>query len=961
MGIFDKILPDLNKREVAKLEKIADKVVALDAEMQALSDDELKAKTKEFRERLGQDPSDDALDAILPEAFAVCREASWRSLGMKHFPVQIIGGLALHKGNIAEMKTGEGKTLVATLPAYLNALSGRGVHVVTVNDYLAKRDMEWMGKLYSFLGLTVGCVIHDVKPGTPERKAAYHSDITYGTNNEFGFDYLRDNMVKYKELMMQRPLNFAIVDEVDSILIDEARTPLIISGQAAKSTEMYTRANRFVRTLTAAPPKEDRGRTLFPSQSIDDEIEEAGDFILDEKDKKINLTGRGNKKAEQQFKVQNLADPENMEINHHIMQALKANYIMKRDVDYVVKDGEIIIVDEFTGRLMFGRRYSEGLHQAIEAKEGMSVKNESMTLATITIQNYFRMYKKLSGMTGTAKTEEEEFVDIYNMNVIMIPTNKPVVRDDMEDAVYSSEHGKFLAIVEDIVETHQTGQPVLVGTISIEKSERIADMLKKRGVKHNILNAKQHEHEARIVAEAGRLDMVTIATNMAGRGTDIILGGNPDFEAKQELRREGYDEETIGYAASFVPLETDEQKEARAKYTEYNERFKTERAEEQKRVIELGGLHIIGTERHESRRIDNQLRGRAGRQGDPGSTRFYISMEDELLRLFGGERMQAIVERLGVEEDTPIEAGLLSKSIENAQKKVEGRNFGVRKYVLQYDNVMNKQREIIYGERRKVLEGEDMRGNIISMLEDLVGEAVGSAVMGSKYPEEWDIANLDEALLMISRNYRGLALAEGELMKMDEQDLRERATDVMLRQYEDKEQEIGPEQMRDLERMILLAVIDQKWMDHIDAMDQLKTGIGLRGIGQQDPAAAYAQEGFDMFELMTESIKDDTVRYCYGVTLETRAERKAQTQGDTKEQKSEDDSFKSAAAEQQKSGGGKSGKGSGDFSAMPKERPKESVGGRHTPVKRTSEKVGRNDPCPCGSGKKYKNCCGKDA
>ena len=953
MGILDKILPDLNKREVAKLEKTAEKVLVLDAEMQALSDDELRAKTDEFKARLGDDPTDEELDNILPEAFAVCREASARSLGMKHFPVQVVGGLALHKGNIAEMKTGEGKTLVATLPAYLNALSGRGVHVVTVNDYLARRDMEWMGKLYSFLGLSVGCVIHDIKPGTPERKAAYDSDITYGTNNEFGFDYLRDNMVKYKEQMMQRPLNFAIVDEVDSILIDEARTPLIISGQAAKSTEMYTRANKFVKSLKAAPPKEERMRTIFPSQSIDDDNEELGDYNLDEKDKRINLTGLGNKKAEQTFGVQNLADPENMEINHHIMQALKANYIMKRDVDYVVKDGEIIIVDEFTGRLMFGRRYSEGLHQAIEAKEGMTVKNESMTLATITIQNYFRMYNKLSGMTGTAKTEEEEFVDIYNMNVISIPTNKPVVRDDMDDAVYSSEKGKFSAIIEDIVEKHATGQPVLVGTISIEKSELISNLLKKRGVKHNVLNAKQHENESRIVAEAGRMNMVTIATNMAGRGTDIILGGNPDFEAKQELRKLGYDEETIGFAASFVPLHTNEMKEARAKYTNFYERYKEERADEQRQVVELGGLHIIGTERHESRRIDNQLRGRAGRQGDPGSTRFYISMEDELLRLFGGERMQSIVERLGVDDDTPIEAGMLSKSIENAQKKVEGRNFGIRKYVLQYDNVMNKQREIIYGERRKVLEGEDMRDNVISMLDDLTNEAVDNTVMGSKYPEEWDMPRLDESLIAISRNYRGIGISNDELMKMNEGDLREKAQTIMLDLYESKEQEIEPERMRELERMILLAVIDQKWMDHIDAMDQLKTGIGLRGIGQQDPATAYAQEGFNMFELMTESIKDDTVRYCLGVTLETKSDRKSQMQGETKEQKTEEDTFKAAAREKQKT--------SGDFSAMPKERPKESTGGRQNTVRRTEEKVGRNDPCPCGSGKKYKNCCGKEA
>jgi len=955
MGIFDKILPDLNKREVAKLDKVAEKVLALDEQMQALSDAELKAKTDEFKERLSEDNSDGALDAILPEAFAVCREAAWRSLGMKHFPVQVVGGIALHRGNIAEMKTGEGKTLVATLPAYLNALSGKGVHVVTVNDYLAKRDMEWMGKLYTFLGLSVACIIHDIQPGSEERKAAYNADITYGTNNEFGFDYLRDNMVKYKEQMMQRPLNFAIVDEVDSILIDEARTPLIISGQAAKSTEMYTRADRFVRSLKAAPPKEERHKTLFPTQNIDDEIEEAGDYILDEKDKKINLTGRGNVNAEQHFKVENLADPQNMEVNHHIMQALKANYIMKKDVDYVVKDGEVIIVDEFTGRLMFGRRFSEGLHQAIEAKEGLQVKNESMTLATITIQNYFRMYQKLAGMTGTAKTEEEEFVDIYNMNVISIPTNKPVVRDDMDDSVYPTERGKFEAICDDIKEAHATGQPVLVGTISIEKSEIISDLLKKRGVKHNILNAKHHEQEARIVAEAGRLDMVTIATNMAGRGTDIILGGNPDFEAKQEMRKEGYDEEAISYAASFVPLETDELKEARRKYTEYYERFKEERAEEQRKVVELGGLHIIGTERHESRRIDNQLRGRAGRQGDPGSTRFYISMEDELLRLFGGERMQSIVGRLGVDDETPIEAGMLSRSIENAQKKVEARNFGIRKYVLQYDNVMNKQREIIYGERKKVLEGEDMRENIVSMIEDLTDDAVDGAVMGSKFSEEWDLPYLNDALLRISRRYDGLGLTENDFNGMHEDELKEIALAKMLELYEDKENEIGPERMRELERMILLMVIDGKWMDHIDAMDQLKTGIGLRGIGQQDPAAAYAHEGFMMFEEMTESIKEDTAKYCYGVTIETKSERKEQTSGAMKETKTEDDAYKSAAQEQ------KAAAKKGGVGGMPQERPKESMAGRKEPARRSGEKVGRNDPCPCGSGKKYKNCCGKAA
>ena len=994
MGLFDKILPDFNKRDVSKLEKVADKALALDEQMQALSDEELRAKTQEFRDRIAErvgdyDPTlthdeakeaharmEAALDEVLPEAFAVCREAAWRSLGMKHFPVQVVGGVALHKGNIAEMKTGEGKTLVATLPAYLNALSGRGVHVVTVNDYLAKRDMEWMGKLYTFLGLTVGCVIHSVEPGTEERRAAYLADITYGTNNEFGFDYLRDNMVKYAEQQMQRPLNFAIVDEVDSILIDEARTPLIISGTAQKSTEMYTRADRFVRTLTAAPPKEERPKSFIPMQNFDDEAEQAGDFILDEKDKKINLTESGIKKAEKAFGIENFSDPENMAVNHHIMQALKANYIMKRDVDYVEKDGEIIIVDEFTGRLMFGRRYSEGLHQAIEAKEGIQVRNESMTLATITIQNYFRMYQKLSGMTGTAKTEEEEFIDIYNMNVMVIPTNKPVIRDDADDAVYSTENGKFEAIVEEITAIHETGQPVLVGTISIEKSERISDMLKKRGVKHNILNAKQHEREAFIVAQAGRLGAVTIATNMAGRGTDIILGGNPDFEAKQEMAKEGFDEEMISYAASFVPLESEEMIQARARYTELLESFKDARAEEQQQVIGLGGLHIIGTERHESRRIDNQLRGRAGRQGDPGSTRFYISMEDELLRLFGGDRMQSIVGRLGVEEDEPIEAGMLSKSIENAQKKVEGRNFGIRKYVLQYDNVMNKQREIIYGERTKVLRGEDMRDNIQTMVDDLTDEAVEAAVMGSKYHDEWNFGVLDERLYGLTRKYKGLGLSDEERETISPDELKERAREIMEAFYEEKEEEIEPERMRELERTILLMVIDQKWMDHIDAMDQLKSGIGLRGYGQQDPAAAYAQEGFAMFEEMTESIKEDTVKFCYGVTIETRSERKEDTGALQAKKTESQDGFSEAASADggggaiaaannsggsgggNSSGGGKRGKGPAN---MPQDTPKEARADRPETVRRSGAKVGRNDPCPCGSGKKYKNCCGKNA
>ncbi|MDR1495952.1 MAG: preprotein translocase subunit SecA [Clostridiales Family XIII bacterium] len=925
MGFFEKVLPDLNKREVAKVEKTANLVMALEDATATLTDEALRAKTDEFKRRVQEEGEE--LNDILPEAFAVCREASRRSLGMMHFKVQVIGGIVLHQGRIAEMKTGEGKTLVATLSAYLNALSGKGVHVVTVNDYLAKRDMEWMGKLYSFLGLSVGCVIHGIS--SEERKESYNADITYGTNNEFGFDYLRDNMVIYEEDLMQRPLNYAIVDEVDSILIDEARTPLIISGQGETSTDLYGKADKYVAGL---------------KRDID--------FTMDEKDKTINLNEMGVEKTERYFGVDNFSDPENMELNHHVNQALRARNLMKRDVDYVVKDGEIIIVDEFTGRLMFGRRYSEGLHQAIEAKEGLKVKKESKTLATVTIQNYFRMYQKLAGMTGTAKTEEPEFLDIYNMNVVVIPTNKPVVRVDMEDSIYSTERGKFEAIADDIERAHEIGQPVLVGTISIEKSEAISDMLKKRGVRHNVLNAKQHDKEAKIVAEAGRLGMVTIATNMAGRGTDIILGGNPDFEAKREMTNNGYDEETISYAASFIPLEDEDLIEARRVYTELYDRYKTERADEQAKVVELGGLHIIGSERHESRRIDNQLRGRSGRQGDPGSTQFFISMEDELLRLFGGERMQTIVERLGVAEGEPIEAGILTKSIENSQKKVEGRNFGIRKYVLQYDNVMNKQREVIYADRRMVLEGADMRDRIMAMLEDLTNEAVDNAVMGLRFAEEWDFDHLHESLARISRKYKPRSYDEEELAALSPEILKEDVYSDFVKLYEEKESEIGEEVMRDLERMILLRVIDSKWMDHIDAMDQLRHGIGLRAIGQQDPAAAYAQEGFDMFELMTESIKEETVMFCFNVTVETKRERKKVASGgqEKKDERAED--FIAAATDD---GAG------GEFEGAPEQVDVPDRDGRQETVRRSKPKVGRNDPCPCGSGKKYKNCCGKNA
>ncbi len=891
MGFMEMVFGDLNTKEIKKLERIADQIEALDQSMQALSDEDLQAKTEEFKSRLAKG---ETLDDLLPEAFAVCREAAWRVLKLKHFRVQLIGGIVLHQGRIAEMKTGEGKTLVATLAAYLNALEGKGVHVVTVNDYLAKRDRDWMGQIYEFLGLTVGCVIHAISG--PERVDAYRADITYGTNNEFGFDYLRDNMVLYRENLMQRDLNFAIVDEVDSILIDEARTPLIISGQGTKSTDLYQKADRFITNLK-------------------NEI----DFTLDEKEKTVSLTEAGVEKCEKYFGVENFSDPENMEINHHVLQALKARNIMKLDIDYIVKDGEIIIVDEFTGRLMFGRRYSDGLHQAIEAKEGVLVRSESKTLATITLQNYFRMYQKLAGMTGTAKTEEAEFRDIYNMDVVVIPTNKPVARIDLQDAVYSTQKGKFKAIADKIKSIHETGQPVLVGTISIEKSELISEMLGRRGVRHNVLNAKQHEREAEIVAEAGRLGAVTIATNMAGRGTDIVLGGR---DASPEEKEE---------------------------------------------VIGLGGLAILGTERHESRRIDNQLRGRSGRQGDPGQTQFYISLEDDLMRLFGGDRIQNIVNKFGIGEDEVIEAGMLTKSIENAQKRVEGRNFGIRKYVLQYDNVMNKQREIIYGERRKVLFGENLRDYISHMMEELVDEVVDPVTVASKYPEEWEIDRINNGLRTICPRFGALVYTDDQKLKLTEQSLKEEILGKFEVLYQEKEAEIGEERMRELERMILLRVVDNKWMDHIDAMDQLKSGIGLRALGQQDPAAAYATEGFDMFELMVKSIKEDTVKFCYNVTLQTNTERKAVISGGDERK---DEFIDQGGAD----GHGTSGQGGGaPFASpapmqaewppakggMPQAAPVPDRTVKQETVKRNEVKVGRNDPCPCGSGKKYKNCCGK--
>ncbi|MCR4804205.1 MAG: preprotein translocase subunit SecA [Clostridia bacterium] len=955
MGFLEKLFGDWNDKEIRRIEKIADKIEAMDDAMQALSDEELKAKTPYFKERLA---NGETLDDILPEAFAVCREAAWRSLGLKHFRVQLIGGVVLHEGNIAEMKTGEGKTLVATLPVYLNALTGKGVHVVTVNDYLARRDMEWMGKLYTFLGLSVACVVHGIT--TDKRREAYQADITYGTNNEFGFDYLRDNMCVYQKDQMQRELNYAIVDEVDSILIDEARTPLIISGMGDKSTDLYQVADRFVRTLQRGE-KIEEGNPRFGGT-----VETTGDFIVDEKDRSVSLTEEGVSKAEKFFGIENFSDPENMEINHHVHIALKAHNIMKRDVDYIEKDGEIVIVDEFTGRFMFGRRYSDGLHQAIEAKEGIQVRNESKTLATITLQNYFRMYKKLAGMTGTAKTEEEEFTDIYNMQVVVIPTNRPIARKDLDDSVYSNQRGKFLAVCREIEAHHATGQPVLVGTISVEKSEMLSEMLKRRGIAHNVLNAKQHMREAEIIAQAGREGAVTIATNMAGRGTDIILGGNPDFEAKKEMKKLGYEDEAISYASSFVPLTDPELIEARAKYSQLLERFAEERKPEQERVRQLGGLHIIGTERHESRRIDNQLRGRAGRQGDPGSTQFFVALDDDLMRLFGGDRIKSLlVGRMGLDEDTPLEAALLSRTIENAQKKVEGRNYGIRKYVLQYDDVMNRQRTTIYNERNRVLHGEDLREHIIGMMQDQVTEILDYVTAPGKYAESWDWDELNKRLKAINPNFREIRYTDEQLQVLDREILNEDCMAMFEEFYKAKEAEIGTERMREIERMILLRIVDSKWMDHIDAMDQLKTGIGLRSLGQQDPAQAYANEGSDMFELMVKSICDDMVRFIYGITLQTTSERRQvirigavrKDEGESALQQAKAESMPKAAPRVTTSNSGVVS-ASGGLPQQVKATATNAGDAKPVPF-RAEKRPGRNDPCPCGSGKKYKNCHGR--
>lgn len=919
MGLFSKIFGSTSDRAIKKNKSQVEEVMALEDSYSKLSDEELKDNTNKLKERL---KGGETLDDILPEAFATVREASKRVLGMTPYRVQVEGGIILHQGRIAEMKTGEGKTLVETMPAYLNALEGKGVHIVTVNDYLAKRDRDWMGKVFEYLGLSVGCIVHDMPK--EDRKIAYASDITYGTNNEFGFDYLRDNMVIYKENMVQRDLNYAIVDEVDSILIDEARTPLIISGQGDKSTDLYELAKTFVSRLSV--------RIQDPDEHVDpldrfvkqeEEEEETKDYVVNEKDRSVLLTELGTKKAEEFFKVENLSDIENMEIIHHINQAMKARSLMKKDKDYVVKDGEIIIVDEFTGRLMFGRRYSDGLHQAIEAKEGLEVRSESKTLATITFQNYFRMYKKLSGMTGTAKTEEEEFQDIYHMDVIEIPTNKPVIRQDNPDEIYRTEAEKFGAVIDDIKARHETGQPVLVGTISIEKSEELSKLLKKTGIKHEVLNAKFHDKEAEIVAQAGRLGQVTIATNMAGRGTDIILGGNPEFMAKQAMRRKGLSEEEMAQVDSHEDTKDSEILKNRKEYEEYVEQYKKELQEEKAKVIDAGGLHIIGTERHESRRIDNQLRGRAGRQGDPGSSTFYISAEDDLMRLFGGDKFKNAIDMMKMPEGDSIKSPVLTRLIESAQRKVEGNNYGIRKHVLKYDDVMNKQREVIYAERKKLLEGADFRDNITAMIKDVIAGFVNTMTFEKEDCGDWDFKSLFMHLKAIfdidMEDINGLNtkdILKDELIDM--------LTEHALKKYEAKENEFTPEKFREIERIVLLQVVDDKWMDHIDAMDQLKQGIGLRSMAQEDPARAYAIEGFDMFEAMNEAIKEDTLRILFHVEDPNKVKRREQN-------KNIKEGFE------------------GD-----------NAGEKKKPYVRKTKKVGRNDPCPCGSGKKYKNCCGRN-
>ncbi len=912
MSILKKLFGDYSAKEVKRVQPLCDRVLALEETYAAMDEATLRAQTGKLRDRLamGED-----LDAILPDAFAVCREASWRVLGMKHFPVQIIGGIILHQGRIAEMRTGEGKTLVATLPAYLNALTGKGVHIVTVNDYLARRDSEWMGKVYRYLGLTVGLIVHDLSK--EERRAAYEADITYATNNELGFDYLRDNMVQHQRDKVQRGHAFAIVDEVDSILIDEARTPLIISGQGDKSTELYNVADQFARGLKAFRIKE------MDAKEEQDSVD--GDYIVDEKSRTATLTRSGAEKAEAFFKVDNLMDTANVTLLHHINQAIKARGVMQRDVDYVVKDGQVLIVDEFTGRIMFGRRYNEGLHQAIEAKEGVKVERESKTLATITFQNFFRLYGKLSGMTGTAKTEEQEFNQIYHLDVVEIPTNRPVIRDDRDDVVFKSEAGKYRAIIAQIKECYARRQPVLVGTVSIEKSELLSKLLKREGIPHEVLNAKYHEKEAQIVAQAGKLGAVTIATNMAGRGTDIMLGGNPEFLAKDEMRRMGVPEELIAESTAYGETDDEEILQARAQFKALHEKYRDQIRPEAEQVKQVGGLFILGTERHESRRIDNQLRGRSGRQGDPGATRFYLSLEDDLMRLFGGERVDAIMSGMGMDEDTPMELKLLSNLIENAQRKVEERNFATRRDVLKFDDVMNRQREVIYGQRDTVLADGDVRERVMKMVERSIQNTVEQYTADNEDHTRWNMDGLRsyyEGWLVTAEELR---YTDQQLEDMERQELYELLLDRAMARYAAKEAKYGDTLMREMERVVLLQTVDRYWMDHIDNMDELRRGIHLRAIGQHDPVVAYRNEGFEMFEQMVAAIQEDTAR---GILLmELRSQEELERRQTVKIT-------------------GTSAGGDGSD--------------KKQPVRKTaSQKVGRNDPCPCGSGKKYKQCCGR--
>ena len=916
MGFLYKLLGNTSEAKLKKMRPVVAKINSLEPRYQAMTDEELRQQTALFKERLNKG---ETLDDLLPEAFAVVREAAVRTVGMRHFDVQLLGGMVLHQGRIAEMKTGEGKTLVATLPAYLNALTGKGVHIVTVNDYLAKRDAQWMGKIHRFLGLTVGCIVHDLD--ADERREAYNCDITYGTNNEFGFDYLRDNMVVYKENMVQRELNYAIVDEVDSILIDEARTPLIISGQGEESSEMYREADRFVRKLTRGEDIKDISKS---DQLMGVEQEDSGDYMCDIRRRTVQLTAQGIEKAQRYFNVENLSDPENTELNHYIKQALRAHSLFTRDKDYVVQDGQVLIVDEFTGRLMIGRRYNEGLHQALEAKEGVKVERENKTLATITFQNYFRMFHKLAGMTGTAKTEEDEFTAIYGLDVVEVPTNKPCIRQDLPDVVYTTEAGKFKAVVNEIVEVHKTGRPLLVGTISVEKSEYLSDKLSRAGIPHQVLNAKFHAKEAQIVAQAGKLNAVTIATNMAGRGTDILLGGNPDFLARQALMRDGLEDDLIEEATGHAETEDENILNARKKYKEYYDAFKAETDREHEQVVALGGLHIIGTERHESRRIDNQLRGRAGRQGDPGSTRFYVSLQDELMRRFGADRMENIMAKLNPGDEIPIENSIITKQIESAQKRVEMTNFDTRKNVLRYDDVMNKQREIIYGQRRQVLLGMDMHDSFLGMIDDSIDSIVNAYCPKEGHESDWNLSLVSKEVCDLCGAQPVDIFAGFDKKRPTHGDLHKICRAFIDRQLAAKEGELKEAgiDLHEVERVVLLRTVDTHWMDHIDAMDQLRQGIGLRAYAQKDPVVAYTNEGFEMFDAMVAQIREEAVKGLLRVAVR-----------------------KAPVVRQQV--------------AKPVDTP--APEGNAPKKKLAAEKIGRNDPCPCGSGKKYKNCCGRNA